>query len=80
MKSVGLKHCNNPKFFIEYSNDIDDGIYENTDENNSNRELKIFTVFGNMIADIFNNKNVRPIVTKAFIRNRKMKISFVFIT
>ena len=80
MKSVGLKHCNNPKFFIEYSNDIDDGIYENTDENNSNRELKIFTVFGNMIADIFNNKNVRPIVTKAFIRNRKIKISFVFIT
>ena len=80
MKSVGLKHCNNPKSFIEYSNDTDDGIYENTDENNSNRELKIFTVFDDMIADIFSNKNVRPIVTKAFIRSRKIKISFVFIT
>ena len=29
-ESAGLKHCNDPKAFIEYSNDMDD-IYENID-------------------------------------------------
>ena len=33
-----------------------------------------------MIADMPNNKNLNPIVTELFIRDRKLNISFVFIT
>ena len=32
-ESVGLKNCNKPKDFIEYSSDIN-GSYENTDKYN----------------------------------------------
>ena len=33
-----------------------------------------------MIADMFSNKKLNPIVTKLFIRGRKLNISLVFIT
>ena len=33
-----------------------------------------------MIADMLNNKQVNPIVTESFIKNRKPKISVAFIT
>ena len=33
-----------------------------------------------MIADMLNNKKVNPIVSKLFIRGRKLSISLVFIT
>ena len=35
-EGVGLKHCNDLKAFIEYSNTIDD-IYENIEEYNLNK-------------------------------------------
>ena len=37
-KRQGLKHCDDPKDFIEYSIDMDD-IYENIDEYNPNKKL-----------------------------------------
>ena len=37
-------------------------------------------VFGDMIADMINNKKLNSIVTELFIRGRKLKISLVFIT
>ena len=49
-KCVGSKHCNDPKFFIKYSNDMDD-VYKNIDEYNSNKKRKIFIVFDDMVAD-----------------------------
>ena len=33
-----------------------------------------------MMADMLSNKNLNPIVTKLFIRGRKLNISLVFIT
>ena len=36
--------------------------------------------FADMIADMFSNKNLNPIVTESFIRGRKLNISLVFIT
>ena len=33
-----------------------------------------------MIADIINNKNLNSVVTKLFIRGRKLNISIAFIT
>ena len=35
MKSVGSKHCNDPKDYIEYSGNMDD-IYGNIDQQNQN--------------------------------------------
>ena len=41
---------------------------------------KILIVFNHMIADMLSNKKLNPIVTKLFIRGRKLDISRVFIT
>ena len=37
-------------------------------------------IFDDMIADIFSNKKLNPVVNELFIRGRKLKISLVFIT
>ena len=50
-ESVGLKHFNDPKAFIEYSNDMHD-VYKNIDNYNLNKENKILIVFDGMIADL----------------------------
>ena len=78
-EGVGINHFNDPKAFIEYSNDMCD-VYKNTDEYNIDKERKILTVFDNMIADILKNKKLNPIITELFIRGRKINISLVFIT
>ena len=78
-ESVGLKHFNDPKAFIEYSNDMHD-VYKNIDEYNPDKENKILIVFDDMIADMINNKKLNPVVTELFVRGRKLNISIEFIT
>ena len=78
-KSIGLKHFNDPKAFIEYSNDIHD-VYKNINNYNANQENKILIVFDDMIANMINNKRLNSTVTELFIRGRKLNISLVFIT
>ena len=78
-ESIGLKHFNDPKAFIEYSNDMHD-VYKNIDDYNLDKENKILIVFDDMIADMINNKKLNSIVTELFIRGRKQNISLVFIT
>ena len=78
-KSVGINHFNDPKAFIEYSNDMRD-FYKNINYYNPNKENKILIVFDDMIADMINNKKLNSIVTELFIRGRKLNISLVFIT
>ena len=78
-ESTGLKHFNDPKAFIEYSNDMQN-VYKNIDEYNVVKERKILIVFDYMIADMINNKKLNSIVTELFIRGRKLNISLVFIT
>ena len=77
-KKVDLKHFNDPKAFIEYSNDMHN-VYKNTDEYNIDEERKILIVYDDMIADMINNKNLNSLVTELFIRGRKLNISLVFI-
>ena len=43
------------------------------------KKRKVLIVFDDMIADMINNKNLNPIVTELFIRDR-INISIVFIT
>ena len=78
-ESTGLKHFNDPKAFIEYSNDMHN-VYENIDEYNTDKERKTLIAFDDMIADMINNKKLNSIVTELFIRGRKLNISLVFIT
>ena len=77
-EKVGLKRFNDPKAFIEYSNDMCD-VYKNIDEYNIDKEHKILIVFDDIIADIITNKTLNSIVTELFIRGRKLNISLVFI-
>ena len=78
-EGIGLKHFNDSKAFIEYANDMD-GIYKNIEEYNPNKNRKILIVFDDMIADIFGNKKLNPIVTELFIKGKKLNISLVLIT
>ena len=78
-ESTGLKHFNDPKASIEYSNDIQD-VYKNINEYNIDKKRKIMIVFNDMIADMINNKRLNSIVTELFIRDKKLIISFVFVT
>ena len=78
-ESVGIDNFNDPKAFIEYSNDMCD-VYKNIDEYNPNKENKILIVFDDMIADMIYNKKLNSIATELFIRGRKLNISLVFIT
>ena len=78
-KSVGLKHFNDPKAFIEYSIGIH-SVYKNIDNYNPYKENMILIVFDDMIADMINNKKLNSIVTELFIRARKLNISLIFIT
>ena len=78
-EGVGIDHFNDPKAFIEYSNDMHD-VYKNIDEYNLDKENKILIVFDDMIADMIHNKKLNSIVTELFIRGRKLNISLVFIT
>ena len=75
---VGINRLNDPKAFIEYSNDMHK-VYKNIDMYNPDKENKVLIVF-DMIADMINNKKVNSIVTELFIRGRKLNISLVFIS
>ena len=55
-------------------------IYKNIEESHLNKKCKIFIVFDDVIADIFSNENINPIVPELFIRGSKLNIYFVFIT
>ena len=61
-ESTGLRHLNDSKVFIEYSNNMDD-IYKNIEEHNPNKKRKMLIVFDDMIADMLSNKKLNPIVT-----------------
>ena len=78
-ESTDLKHFNDSKVFIKYSNDMD-GIYKNIEDYNPNKKRQILIVFDYMIADLLSNTKLNPIVTELFIRVRKLNISLAFIT
>ena len=78
-EGVGINHFNDPKAFIEFSNDMHD-VYKNIDEYNPDKENKILMVFDDIIADIIHHKKLNSTVTELFIRGRKLSISLVFIT
>ena len=78
-ENVGIDQFNDPKAFIDYSNDMHN-VHKSNEDCNPNKKCKIWIVFDDMIADMINNKKLNPIVTELFFRGRKLNISIVFIT
>ena len=76
--NADLKHFNDSKAFIEYANDMDD-IYQNIEEYIPNKKGKALIFFDDIIVDMLTSKKLNSIVTKLFIRDRKLNISFVFV-
>ena len=54
-KITGLKHFNDSKVFIYFSNNVDNN-YKNIEECNPNKKRKTLIVFDYMIADMLSNK------------------------
>ena len=78
-ENVGINHFDDPKAFIEYSNDMHNG-YKNIDDYNPDIENKILIVLNDMIAEMIHNKKLNSLVIELFIRGRKLDISLAFIT
>ena len=57
-EGVGINHFNDPKAFIEYSNDMRD-VYKNINYYNPDKENKILIVFDDMIADMIHKLDSR---------------------
>ena len=60
-KKKSLKHFNNSKAFIEYSNNMDD-IYKNVEEYNRNKKRKILIAFDDIIVVILIYKSGKWII------------------
>ena len=56
-EKVGLNHFNDPKVFMEYSNDMQD-VYKNIEDFNPIKKRKVLIVFDDMIADMINNNKL----------------------
>ena len=54
-EKVGIDSHNDPRAYIEYSNDMRD-VYKYIGDYNPDLENKILVVFDDMIADMINNK------------------------
>ena len=78
-EDVGIKHLNDPKALIEYSN-ITDDVYNNINDYNPNRNRKFLIVFDDMIADIMTNKKFKVVIKELFSRCRKLNICLICIT
>ena len=70
-EKVGLNHFNDPKAFMEYSNDMQD-VYKNIDDYNPRKKCKVLIVFDDMIAEMINYKKLDSIVTELFITGRNL--------
>ena len=78
-QEAGIKNLNDPHAFIEYSDDMNDGL-DDINNYNKNRDKKVLIVFDDMTADIEYNKNFKRIIKELFYRARKINVSTVFIT
>ena len=53
-ETTGLRHFNDSKVVIAYSNDMN-RVYKNIEEYNASKKQNVLIVFDDMIADIFSN-------------------------
>ena len=58
---AGIKNLNDPKAFIEYSDDMDN-VLDTINNYNKNRDKKVLIIFDDMITDIMRNEKFKGIV------------------
>ena len=78
-EQAGTKNLNDPKAFIEYSDDMND-VLDDINNYNKNRNKKVSIIFDDMIADIMRSETFKAIIKELFIRCRKLNISIVVTT
>ena len=78
-EKVQLDHFNDPKAFMEYSNDMLNA-YKTIEDYNPDTKRKVLIIFDGIIVGMINNKKINSIVTESISRGRKPNISIVFIT
>ena len=54
-------------------------IYDNIDDYNAKRKIKVLIMFDDMINDVMTNKKYQQLVKGLFIRSRKLNTSLVFL-
>ena len=57
-EGAGINHFEDPKAFVDYSNDMHD-VYKKNYDYNPHKENKILLVFDDMIADMIHNKKIK---------------------
>ena len=57
-----------------------DDVYENLEDYNPIKKRRVLLVFDGMITDMESNKELSPIVTELFLRERKFNVILVFIS
>ena len=62
------------KAFIKYSQSMD-GVYNNIDDYDPSRKIKILIVFDDMIVDIMTNSKFQTTIKELFFRFKKWNIS-----
>ena len=77
---AGLKNLKNATVFIEYSNSMNDNIYENIADYNKKRQKKVLTVFDDMISHVMSHKKAPQVLKELFTRCVKLNISLCFLT
>ena len=77
-EQAGIKNLNDLHAFMEYSHDMN-GVLDDINNYNKNRDKKVLIVFDDMSADIEYNKNFERIIKELFYRERKINVSIVFI-
>ena len=78
-EKVEIENLKSSKAFIDYSQTIDD-VYENLEDYNPIKKMRLLIIFNDMIADMESNENLTPVATELFLRGRKLNILFVFIS
>ena len=77
-EQAGIKNLDDPKTFIEYSDNMND-VLDDVNNYNKNRDKKVLIIFDDMIADIEYNEKFKKIIKELFFRARKINESIVFI-
>ena len=77
-ENSSLKHFNDSKVFIKYSNDVED-IYKNIEEQSPIKKRKMMIAFDVMIVDMLSNNKLTPIVNELFTWGRTLNISLTFL-
>ena len=62
----GREQVKNPKAFTDYSQKIDD-VYENLEDYNPTKKMRVLIVFDDMIADMESNKKLILFFTVLFL-------------